>query len=110
MACGPFPAQLRPIAELRGYQNPALRIKGTLLAGICLVATCAYFSSWIHVQNIGLNYRLSQRHRLQQDLNRSRDSLEIERQMLRSPQRITGIAENELGMHLPAAGERVVLR
>jgi hypothetical protein len=38
-----------------------------------------------------------------------RDALEIERQMLRRPQRIVSIAENELGMTMPSVEARVIL-
>lgn len=81
-----------------------------LLAGIVLVGVGALISSWIHVQSFALRYRVTQLHREQESLIQSRDALEIERQMLRSPGRVTWIAEEQLGMRLPEPGERVVLR
>lgn len=81
-----------------------------IVAGIGLIAACALFSSWVHVQSIRLRYQVSKMHDMQQTLIQIRDALEIERQMLRSPQRIVRIAEQELEMHLPEAGEAVVLQ
>jgi hypothetical protein len=48
--------------------------------------------------------------RLQGDLRQERAALEIERQMLRTPKRISRMAEQEFGMSLPEVEDRVVLR
>ena len=86
------------------------RLTGHIVAGIGLVAASALFSSWVHVQCITLRYEVSKMYDAQQTLIQTRDALEIERQMLRSPQRIVRIAEQELGMRLPEAGELGVLQ
>jgi len=46
---------------------------------------------------------------VQQKRVQIRDALEIERQMLRRPQRIIGIAEKDLGMRMPSVEERMIL-
>ncbi len=81
-----------------------------LLVGMGVVTICALFSSWIHVQSMTSHYRFSKADGLYKELLQIRASLKIESQMLKSPQRIAGVAENELGMILPEEGERVVLK
>ena len=82
---------------------------GHLLAGVVLLVGAALLASWVHVQNITYRYRYSRAYEVQQQRLQIRDALEIERQMLRRPQRITHIAENELGMVLPEVENRVIL-
>ena len=82
---------------------------GHLLAGVVLLVGAALLASWVHVQNITYRYRYSQAYAVEQQRLQIRDALEIERQMLRRPQRITRIAENELGMVLPEVEDRVIL-
>ena len=82
---------------------------GHLLAGVVLLVAAALLASWVHVQNITYRYRYSQAYGVRQQRLQIRDALEIERQMLRRPQRITRIAENELGMVLPEVEDRVIL-
>jgi hypothetical protein len=74
-----------------------------------LLVAAALLASWVHVQNITYRYRYSQAYAVQQQRLQIRDALEIERQMLRRPQRITRIAENELGMLLTEVENRVIL-
>jgi cell division protein FtsL len=81
-----------------------------LLAGILLLVVAALLASWVHVQSITYRYRYSQAYQVQQQRVHIHDALEIERQMLRSPQRITRIAENDLGMVMPESKDRVILK
>ena len=80
------------------------------LLGIGLLAACALFASWVHVQNIRYRYRLSQAYAVQDRQLDNQDALLVEKQMLRSPRRILRIAEQEMGLVLPEAGDRTVLR
>lgn len=82
---------------------------GHLLAGVVLLVAAALLASWVHVQNITYRYRYSRAYEVQQQRAQIRDALQIERQMLRRPQRITHIAENELGMVLTEVENRVIL-
>jgi len=82
---------------------------GHLLAGVVLLVATALLASWVHVQSITYRYRYSQAYRMQKKRVQIHEALEIERQMLRRPQRITQIAENELGMILPKVEDRVIL-
>ncbi len=91
-------------------REPGLVPLGPLFGGILLAVAAALFSSWVHVQTLAYGYRFSQAYRLHEKRRQIRDALEIERQMLRSPQRITRIAEEELGMVLPELDDRVIVR
>jgi len=81
-----------------------------ILAGIGLIVMCALFSGWVHIQSITLRYRASRLIELQEDLTQTRAALEIERQMLRSPQRLSRLAERKFGMVIPDVENRVVCR
>lgn len=80
------------------------------LAGVMVVVGTALLASWIHVQNITVRYRYSQAYRVQQQRVLAWHALEIERQMLRRPERIVRIAEEDLGMKMPSVEERVILK
>jgi len=81
-----------------------------VLAAIGILASCVLFAGWVRVQCISHRYRLARMVELQEELEQDRAALEIERQMLRSPQRISRLAEQQYGMVLPDAGDRVVLK
>jgi cell division protein FtsL len=87
-----------------------MRKLGPVLAGAVLVTVSGLLSIWVHVQAINFRYRVSQAYEENRRLLERQAALEVERQMLRAPQRITRIAEEELGMVLPGAEERVVLK
>jgi len=74
------------------------------------VGASALLAGWVHVQALALRYRVAEMVRLQEELVQERAALEIERQMLRTPKRVAGMAEREFGMLLPHVEDRVVLR
>jgi hypothetical protein len=82
---------------------------GHLLAGVVLLVAAALLASWVHVQNITYRYRYSHAYQVQQKRVQIRDALAIERQMLRSPQRMVRIAEDDLGKRIPSVEDRVIL-
>ncbi len=95
------------VIRLPQQKGQAHRWIGHLLAGGMLLVATALLASWVHVQSIAYRYKYSQAYRVHQKRLQMRDALEIERQMLRSPQRISRIAEKELGMKLPLMQDRV---
>ena len=97
------------VIRLPNEKGQGGRWVGHLLAGVVLVVATALVASWVHVQNIAVRYRYSREYRIQQERVQVRDALEIERQMLRRPQRIVRIAEKDLGMKLPSIKDRVTL-
>jgi hypothetical protein len=97
------------VIRLPHAKGQGRRWVGHFVAGVVLLVSAALLASWVHVQNITVRYRYSQAYRMQQKRLQIRDALEIERQMLRRPQRIIPIAENDLGMRMPSVEERVIL-
>jgi cell division protein FtsL len=98
------------VIRLPRAAGPSGRRLKHLLGGVALVVCAALLASWVHVQSITVRYRYSQAYEVQQQRVQIRDALEIERQMLRRPQRITRIAEKDLGMVLPEVEDRVILK
>ena len=86
------------------------RLPVHLLAGIGLIAASALFCGWIHVQSITARYQVSKMIRVRKSLVQARDAREIEKQLLCSPDRLTRLAEQTFGMHLPGQEERVFLK
>jgi len=97
------------VIRLPSAEGQGGRWVGHLLAGVVLLVATALVASWVHVQNITVRYRYSREYRIQQERVQIRDALEIERQMLRRPQRIVRIAEKDLGMRIPSIEDRVTL-
>lgn len=98
---------------IRPSRAPArnrLRRLGPVLAGSVLVTGSSLLSIWVHVQAINLRYQVSQEYEENRRLQERHAALEVERQMLRSPERITRIAEEELGMRVAGVEERTILR
>lgn len=98
---------------IRPSRMPAgsrMRKLGPVLAGAVLVAVSSLLSIWVHVQAIHLRYRVSQAYEENRRLLERQAALEVERQMLTAPQRISKIAEKELGMYIPGVEERIVLQ
>ncbi len=97
------------VIRLPNQEGQGGRWIGHLLAGVVLLVAAALLASWVHVQNITYRYLYSQAYQVQQKRMQIRDALEIERQMLRRPQRIVRIAEDDLGMRMPLVENRVNL-
>ena len=97
------------VIRLPNAEGQGGRWTAHLLAGVVLLVATALAASWVHVQNIAVRYRYSREYRVNQERLQVRDALEIERQMLRRPQRIVRIAEKELGMRIPSIEDRVTL-
>ena len=94
-----------PSAEVRGG-----RWLGHLVAGGMVLAGSALLASWVHVQNIAVRYQYSRAYRTQQERTQILNALEVERQMLRRPERIVRIAEKDLGMKIPSVEDQVAVK
>jgi cell division protein FtsL len=81
-----------------------------IVVGIILIGASAMVYVWIHLQNISMGYALAQIHRRHEDLLQRRSELQIEWEMLRAPQRIARVAEEELGMIPPDPQEMVIVK
>ena len=86
----------------------ALYVK--IIGCILLNGVSALFYIWIHYQNISMEYALGKINHKHDELLQGIGELQIEWEMLRAPQRISRIAEQELGMIQPDPQELVIVK
>ncbi len=67
------------------------------------------FYTWCRVQNVRMNYRITEELKKQTHLISSQNKLKIELERLKSPERIAKIAREKLGLHSPLPEQVVVL-
>jgi cell division protein FtsL len=79
----------------------------TILASMFLFGLFAY--GWQHYQWSQYGYRIEEAKKKKEQLAELERQLILEREHLRSPQRIDSIARRDLGMVVPAAGQLVTL-
>jgi len=79
-----------------------------MVACLLLYGASATAYVWIHLQNISMGYAVARISRVQDELLQQKSELLIEWEMLRAPQRIARIAEQELGM-VPADPYEMVI-
>src|SRR5439155_9575109 len=79
----------------------------TALAAMFLFGLFAY--GWQHYQWNQYGYRIEEAKKKKEQLTEIRQQLGLEKASLRSPERIDSIARRELGIMLPAPGQRVFL-
>ena len=79
----------------------------TILASMFLFGLFAY--GWQHYQWNQYGYRIEEAKKKKEQLAELERQLILEREHLRSPQRIDSLARRDLGMVVPAAGQLVTL-
>lgn len=68
-----------------------------------------FFYTWCRVQNVNLGYQISNAVNQQKKLLAYQNNLNIELARLKSPQRITRIAKEQLGLIMPTAEKTIIL-
>jgi cell division protein FtsL len=68
-----------------------------------------YFYTWCRVQNIRFGYEISSEMNHQKKLMAYQNNLKIEMARLKSPERITQIAKQQLGLIMPTAEKTILL-
>ena len=68
-----------------------------------------FFYAWCRVQTVRCGYEISGEANLQQKLTAYQNNLKIELARLKSPERIAGIARQQLGMIVPTADKTILL-
>jgi len=71
---------------------------------------CLFFYGWQHYLWITNGYKIEEAQKRKDQLTEFGHQLRIERESLRSLERIDDIARHKLGMVLPAPGQLVILR
>jgi cell division protein FtsL len=79
----------------------------TVLAGMFMFGLFTY--GWQHYQWIQYGYRIEEAQKKKEQLAEAGRQLQLERSVLRNPQRIDAIARRDLGMVFPAPGQLVNL-
>ena len=81
-----------------GADPSSLRDLFKIISSLLVVAAFLLFYSWVRSSIVGLGYEQQRLQVTEDALSRTQKSLILEVETLRNPERIDGIARNELGM------------
>jgi cell division protein FtsL len=84
-----------------------------ILISLCLMVVFIVellFYTWCRVQCVNLKYAITEQTNKVQQLLALQDNLKIELARLRSPQRISKIARNQLGLITPTPQQTIVIK
>ncbi len=79
------------------------------LSLLCVFVVELFVSTWVRVQCVRVGYEISTLTKERQRLTELQDNLRVELARLKSPQRITKIAGEKLGLTLPAPNQVMVM-
>jgi cell division protein FtsL len=79
------------------------------VALLCIVIVELLGYAWVRMQCIGVGYEISALTKEQQKLNELQANLKVELARLKSPQRITKIAQEKLGLTMPTPKQMMVM-
>jgi cell division protein FtsL len=65
---------------------------------------------WLHVQTVNLSYDIAKAQKQKRELMEINKKLRIQLANLKSPERIEGIALNQLGLRVPEKGQIEILK
>ncbi len=65
---------------------------------------------WLHVQTVNLSYDIAKAQKQKRELMEINKKLRIQLANLKSPERIEGIALNQLGLRVPDKGQIEILK
>ena len=88
-------------------RNPKLLAAWLIFMGLFISELLFY--TWCRVQSIQVQYEISELTAEQQRLVMMQDNLKIELARLKSPQRITKIAKQQLGLILPTNKQLILV-
>jgi cell division protein FtsL len=87
--------------------DPRALVWGGVLIGIIIAELFVY--TWVRVQCVRVGYEIGALTKEQRQLTELQDNLKVELARLKSPQRITKIAREKLGLTLPAPKQMMVM-
>ena len=84
------------------------------LTGVWMLLMCIFimellFYTWCRVQNVNYGYEISKETQNQKQLTAYQNNLKIELARLKSPDRITKIAKEQLGMMMPSTDRTILI-
>ena len=92
----------------RKERNPKVTIACLLLLMFAFIAELLFYT-WCRVQYTGVNYEITEQTARTQELSAMQDNLKIELARLKSPERITKIAQTQLGLVIPSPQQTIIL-
>jgi cell division protein FtsL len=93
--------------KTRRRRNP--KLTALWLGVLCALIAELLGYTWVRVQYVRVGYEIAALNRETQHLTELQDNFKVELARLKSPQRITKIAREKLGLTLPAPRQMVVL-
>jgi cell division protein FtsL len=96
-----------PAPKTRRRRNPKMVAVWLLL--LCALIAELLVYTWVRVQCVRVGYEIALLNRETQRLTELQDSFKVELARLKSPQRITKIAREKLGLTMPAPRQMMVL-
>jgi cell division protein FtsL len=93
---------------------PKSRRRNPKVIALWITLLCVFIAellvyTWLRVQCVRVGYEISTLNREQQRLNELQSNLKVELARLKSPQRITKIAQEKLGLMLPTPKQMMVM-
>ncbi len=88
-------------------RNP--KMLAVFLSLLCVFIAELLFYTWVRVQCVRVGYEISTLNKEQVRLNELQANLKVELARLKAPQRITKIAQEKLGLTLPAPRQMMVM-
>ncbi len=74
-----------------------------------LIMLAFFMFLWVRIYSLELGYRISDDHRLSEELIQENRKLKVERASLKSSPRLEAIAINQLGMSVPRPDQVVII-
>jgi len=96
-----------PETKTRRRRNPKMVALWLLLLCVLIAELLGY--TWVRVQCVRVGYEIALLNRETQRLTELQDNFKVELARLKSPQRITKIAREKLGLTTPAPRQMMVL-
>jgi len=90
-------------------ESPNLKKTGLWFLIMSVFILELFFYTWCRVQNVRFGYEISNEMNHQKKLIAYQNNLKIELARLKSPERITQIAKQQLGLIMPTAEKTILL-
>jgi cell division protein FtsL len=90
-------------------KSPNLKKTGLWFLIMSVFILEMFFYTWCRVQNVRFGYEISNEMNHQKKLIAYQNNLKIELARLKSPERITQIAKQQLGLIMPTAEKTILL-
>ena len=94
-------------APERQSRNAKMLVAWITLLCVIIVELLGY--AWVRTQCFGVGYEIAELMKEQQKLNELQVNLKIELARLKSPQRLTKIAQEKLGLTMPTPKQMMVM-